>query len=1038
MKKSFSVLQVLAFAVLLLGPLVGAETQTISLEDARHDDNWGHGPRTTISGIPIISSGKPGATMTFEVAVSEPGGTYQVFLPIVKAFNSAHIGIYFDGELQVEADTFSASNVPDSILITRRHIAPGAHTIKVKNLGQKKARGGNRLYVRELRIVGEEGAGKWQVRVEDNAFVFAPAKKETLPGYDSFATASLPPRAQKEPFSIPEGSDGGDIFSHSLVSVRNIPFVIPNVDSVPETGFAEAGPLEVVLSNATSEVFLLVWSKIPPVDGDLGPARLPIAPIDQSERFTIRLTYEDDTAEEMIPFDVGQKRYGLDNGIGLYVLHPDAGKVLRGLAFQDRTYKSSFALVALTCNRDKPISPEVALGGPDAWYPAVKRSPSSSGKVEVSIADGRAVLSDGSVEVTLDIKDGLKWESLGIPAHEEAVLDGSGLFAVRPLDSWVGSNRWKVTDAKALQDGVSMVLEYKEKNVHLESGVKLTLAGNGKIRAGLTVTNRGTEPLVGRVRFPILEGVRLGSLEDTWYFIPRAGAAVIHRDEVNVYAPHGSQHPLQVESFFNPKEWFALTLLSTDVEGQFHWYDVGKDEKGGWYRVEYLEKSLPPGGAWRLPECTIAVTPGDWRESFRLYREWVASWYTPKPAATEWFRESFVQGFWYQYANRDFATDAQQIRDVFGYCDGLNAYNWNSRHYPETGGFTFGEYDRTVLWPGFGGEEGLKASVKEAAEGGVPVSFYTNAILIHDKALHNGVPTKKDEWMGAGPAVHDGLPSYRPCLVIEEWLDYMVACERWLTHEIGAKMVYLDEFGDSARLCYSKKHGHDAPEPIGYGERELTRRIRAAVPDDVVIRSEEQPEDIRFQWQDSYYSGALGRSKPSRLVPVDMVRFAFPDIKAFNLIYGYSLKDGNWELLKFVLFNGSSYGMARSYDPKSYFEERSILVLRKLFRILHENADAFASRDVEPLIETEIPGVFVNRFRGEEKTVWTVYNANYRTAKGQLIQIAHEPGARYVDLWNDCPVEARVSGDVAYLVVEIGPRDVACISQVNSALRGNE
>ena len=99
---------------------LGAEIQTISLEDATHGDDWSHGPRTTIDGIPIISTGKRRATMTFEVTVGAPGGTYQVFLPVVKAFNAAHIGVYFDGELQVEADMFSASNVQHSILITER------------------------------------------------------------------------------------------------------------------------------------------------------------------------------------------------------------------------------------------------------------------------------------------------------------------------------------------------------------------------------------------------------------------------------------------------------------------------------------------------------------------------------------------------------------------------------------------------------------------------------------------------------------------------------------------------------------------------------------------------------------------------------------------------------------------------------------------------------------------------------------------------------------------------------------------------------
>ena len=147
MKSAFSVLLGLALTVLLVTPVLGVETQTISLEEASHGDDWGHGPRTTISGIPIISTGTRGAMMTFEVTVSAPGGTYQVFLPVVKAFNAAHIAIYFDGELQVEADTYSLSNVEDSILVTERTIAPGDHTIKIKNVGQRKALGGDCVYI---------------------------------------------------------------------------------------------------------------------------------------------------------------------------------------------------------------------------------------------------------------------------------------------------------------------------------------------------------------------------------------------------------------------------------------------------------------------------------------------------------------------------------------------------------------------------------------------------------------------------------------------------------------------------------------------------------------------------------------------------------------------------------------------------------------------------------------------------------------------------------------------------------------------------
>jgi hypothetical protein len=259
----------------------------------------------------------------------------------------------------------------------------------------------------------------------------------------------------------------------------------------------------------------------------------------------------------------------------------------------------------------------------------------------------------------------------------------------------------------------------------------------------------------------------------------------------------------------------------------------------------------------------------------------------------------------------------------------------------------------------------------------------------------------------------------------------MVGAAKYLTGTLGARILYLDEFGYGARICYSKRHPHDSPYPHYYGEREMTRRIREAVGDEVAICTENLPEDTRLQWQEAYYVGGIGRYLSLKRwagVALNPVRFAFPETKCFNLIYGYSLKDGNWDLLKFVLFNGDAYALSRSYDPASYFEDRSRELLKKIFRILHENSDAFASRDVEPLIPTEVPGVFVNAFKGTNgKTVWTIFNGNYRTVRGKAIETASKPGAKYVDVWNECPVKAEVAGSKTSLDIEVGPRDIACI-----------
>ena len=1045
-----------ALAVLLFSYAgeVYAETQTIHASRASRADKWHESPQNSVL---CMQTYGPHAKMLFDVIVPKRGGPYEVSLSLWKVSNGAHLRVYVDDELQTEVDTFAPGNAQVKIPVCKRFFAAGKHTIKIKNAGQKKTTGGNHLSIIGLEIVDLGRRGKW--RMGKTVFAFTPLREEDASEYGEFLPTALPPRLQEEPFSIPEGSDSADIFSHPLVSVGDIPFRMSSVNDVPETGhlIEEQKPLEIGLPDTARELFLLVWSKIPPVDGDSGPARTPIAPINQSERFTAQIAYEDGTSDHVIPFNVIKKYYGLDNGLWLYVLHPAPAKVPRRLVFHDKVVKCSFAVVALTCNPDEPISPEPSPEETSAWYPAIdKEFPAVTEKAEAEAQKNSARVSDGIIAAEVGLTNGVQWSRLGSPAVGEVTLDKSPVFAIRPADStgaytWVGSDKWKVVETEATDTEVSVALAYKEGAVDLKASVKLALAGDGKMKVGLTLVNQGTQPFMGRVRFPILEGLRLGSLPDTWYFLPETGRAMIHHAEANVYASHGAGHPLQVDSFFNPKEWYALTLLSNDLEGQFRWYDVGKSEEGGWYRLEYLERLLKPGAAWTFPDCIVAVSPGDWRESFRLYRDWVGTWYEPKPPAQDWYKNSFLLGTWYVYCGlENLVAGAERIRDLFGYCDAMVLAGWHGRRHKDnpthqteyktlTGGRVgdylhrheySGEYDRDALWV-VGGEENFKSVISKALKAGFPISPYTNAMLINEGAIPYGA--KQKEWTTGGyrPVDYGDMMGYLPCLSIKEWQDYMVDCERFLTQDLGIKIIYLDQFGGGSTTCNRKDHPHDSPEPFYYGEREMTRRIREAIPEDAVICSEAQPEDTRLQFQNGYYqSGILSKFTGGIIVPMNMVRFAFPDTKCFNNIYGYVQNDNNWEFLKFLLMSGDSYFMPRGYDPEPWFSEEAVRDFGKVFRILHENADAFMSSDVEPLIPTLIPGVSANRFNGDEKVIWTVFNANYRTVRGRLLEIAPKPGSRYVDLWNDAPVSIETTGNTASLMVEIGPRAVACISEV--------
>ena len=138
------------------------------------------------------------------------------------------------------------------------------------------------------------------------------------------------------------------------------------------------------------------------------------------------------------------------------------------------------------------------------------------------------------------------------------------------------------------------------------------------------------------------------------------------------------------------------------------------------------------------------------------------------------------------------------------------------------------------------------------------------------------------------------------------------------------------------------------------------------------------------------------------------------------------LADGNWYLLKYPFFNGDGYYLKSTC---LLTDDHSRAFYRNAFRVQHTHADAFTSTDVEPLVGTEVPHLFANRFSTPEKTVWTLLNANYRTLRGKLMRVAHRPGATYADAWTGRPVAVETHGGTAELSFQIGPRSVGCIVQ---------
>jgi hypothetical protein len=243
--------------------------------------------------------------------------------------------------------------------------------------------------------------------------------------------------------------------------------------------------------------------------------------------------------------------------------------------------------------------------------------------------------------------------------------------------------------------------------------------------------------------------------------------------------------------------------------------------------------------------------------------------------------------------------------------------------------------------------------------------------------------------------------------------------------------MYIDQhgFGNEWKICYSPDHGHFVPMPPIRGEQQMGRKIRASVPPEIATLTEEVPTDVNSQYQDGALGYSVAHADP-RLAPhrVHLFRFCFPDFKVFQLVSYNNFVEGGWARLKFPFFNGEGTWLGNGIPGG--FDADARAFLRRSFRILHEHRAAFTSDDVEPLVPTESPLICANRFPTDGETVWTLLNVGYQTHRGPVLRAPHRRGAKYVDLWNDQPLEPQIKEGDAILSVEIGPQEMGCVAQV--------
>jgi hypothetical protein len=242
---------------------------------------------------------------------------------------------------------------------------------------------------------------------------------------------------------------------------------------------------------------------------------------------------------------------------------------------------------------------------------------------------------------------------------------------------------------------------------------------------------------------------------------------------------------------------------------------------------------------------------------------------------------------------------------------------------------------------------------------------------------------------------------------------------------------YIDEFGFAAPwfFCYNKAHNHRIPEPPLRGERDTTANIRKSIPPEVAIYTEESPCDYNSQLQDGSFTYSIS-SVPYEFSPskINLYRFAFPDFKTFEIITCDHPLGSDVASVKRILFNGE--GIWLEGDSEAWFAPEARAFIAKMNKIIKSNLDAFTTLEPIPLIETEKADVYVNKFPGKNKIVFTVLNAGHTTVGGDIFEVDHIEGCRYVDLWNEKELTPRIKGGRAVISFDLGPDEITCIAQL--------
>lgn len=845
----------------------------------------------------------------------------------------------------------------------------------------------------------------------------------------------------------------------SVLNEEEVPFLGETVLRKYLLPIAREDKIEIPVNRNVSELFFILISEFPASVKRYALTPVPFF-VNDAEQLTVELVYADGQSDFAFPYSLADEGFIVHRSAAVYAIAADENKTLKSVIFHNHLYNVHMNVAAVTVNTssnrmvaklaDEPVQIRVPQPKEPAFRSAYMQQQGNVIKCGNSFYD-----------MVINCDNGFAIESYSnsySPQTNISIDPTSGLEVVMNNLKLTGLDF--ITESINITDNTATIgLRSKISVLPLRLTLEISIDDTAQLKTNAVVTNIGSDSVRATIRFPQLKDLTIGSLEDSWMFFPRYRNVISNENGYHL-GTNDQGFPMQFFDMYNPKIGIGIAYLTHNLEHASIDYGLNKNPKGMTAFIQYPGDfyHLEPGQSRKLIETCVIAHAGEWHDAMAIYKEWVSGWYKGRHATNrKWFDELLLERR--DFMNNEIARRLLKTPPIINW----ETNKWQIEDAMEATYQQWGMYPQMMDVADYymdanGAQECWGDYSYENVPGGLPYlkeligkfkNDYNAKICTYLLADRVSRPTEAGKLLGERlvGVRKDGSKKVSSkvwylCVDSDEWHDFFIEMVKTKQIELEADSMYIDIINYwRTHNCYSTEHGHPVPNLHNYSTYKLVTKLRERLPSDIVFWCEYPLSDYNSQFFDgniNYYFLTLHEiwaksydvSEKATMYSEPLLtvyRYLFPDIKQIDLIErcgrytNVNAANGN----KFIFFNGEALfdGTWQVHDSVGMERMRRGMNIQKKF------INCFTSKNCQPLVQTERANVHANRFPGEGRTLWTLYNGRYSTVRGPVLAIDHTEGATYYDAWNDEQLSPEIVNDKAIIDQVLHPQALGCIVQ---------